>query len=236
MAVENKSYKVTWEKKPLGFSIVMDTQGKNAYVSSVQQEANFKMGLKLASQIISINKEPVVDLEHNQILTKIKSATTPITLEFQPRKFADQDNEQKKQYNNKEKSQNLLFTDAPQRIAHRVNGLFKVGKEINGRCSWTKPLYQEGKVVDNVLIAWWPGKSNGVVVNGVAIEKDMWLITKESLWAENDGQGYACHFEDVENPLLVEDPNWKCFDMQVKGFVDSPLTIAAAVAGDEHQK
>merc|ERR1719273_1599648 len=84
------SYAITWESKPLGFSIVMDTTGRNAYVSSIQKQDNLEKGLKLAAQIIKINGENVKQMKHGDILDRIRNARIPMELTFQPRSFANE--------------------------------------------------------------------------------------------------------------------------------------------------
>jgi hypothetical protein len=86
----SSTYTIEWKAKPLGFSIVMDTTGKNAYVSSIQKEDNIKKGLKLAAQIVEINGQQAKNIKHQAILEMIKGATLPMNLKFQPRSFANE--------------------------------------------------------------------------------------------------------------------------------------------------
>merc|ERR1719244_2171324 len=90
------TYEIEWAGKPLGFSIVMDTTGKNAYDSSIQKSLNVERGLKLAAQIVSVNGTKTEDQLHNEILNKIKNASTPIKLRFKPRSFANNPDAAKK--------------------------------------------------------------------------------------------------------------------------------------------
>merc|ERR1719244_2239399 len=83
------TYEIEWAGKPLGFSIVMDTTGKNAYVSSIQKEMNVQRGLKLAAQIIKVGDKNAQGVKHNDILDMIRRAKAPISLTFQPRSFAN---------------------------------------------------------------------------------------------------------------------------------------------------
>jgi len=236
MAVENETYSVKWESKPLGFSIVMDTSGKNAYVSSVQNQDNFKKGLKLASQIISINDVDVVDKPHVSILGEIKGAQTPITLVFRQRKFADQFNNEEKKKEEKKKVANLLFGSAPANIAHRVDGLFEAEKEeYNGKPSWTKVNPEDES--DPIVCRWWPAEDNNITIEdnkGNPIKPpNMWLITKLSYYNANRGDSYAVHFENVHNPMEMKDPRWKCWNKETNKYDTVPLSIQAEVTGEE---
>lgn len=75
-------YEITFNQRPLGFSVIMDTRGKNAIVSSVQDENNDKLGMKVASRIYEINGKRVDDLKHKDILKLMAAAPCPFYVVF----------------------------------------------------------------------------------------------------------------------------------------------------------
>jgi len=75
-------YEITFNQRPLGFSVIMDTRGKNAIVSSVQDESNEKLGMKVASRVYEINGKRVDDLKHKEILKILASQATPFYVVF----------------------------------------------------------------------------------------------------------------------------------------------------------
>jgi len=203
-------YTITWQKKPLGFSIVMDTTGKNAYVSSIQNNLNVSKGLKLAAQIIEINGANQKDKKHADILTAIKGAKLPITLKFQPRSFA---NDPDDNGDLDEIPKVLTFKGAPASNAHRVNGYFElITQKINDKHVWQRKDDEE----DPILVWWWPkAKSN--------LEKDLWMIGRKSYI--NKQGAYACvdSTEDIPTNIMK---TWKAFDQGAQKFVDAKIIIA----------
>eukprot|EP00494_Astrolonche_serrata_P028248 UN28513 len=236
------SYQITWKEKPLGFSIVMDTTGKNAYVSSIQKEENMKMGLKLAAQIIFINKVDVRGMKHQKILQTIKGAGCPMTLAFQPRSFAhdvqddDKDGEKDKTINS------LLFGGAQGNSAKRVNGVFiplvKDKEQVmeNGRCVWiheeTNPD-PEDNLDKNPIYLWWFPKT----APKNTMKESVWMISRKSCL--NTDKAYACckvpsedKYKDLETPEKLNLP-WQVFVQKTQSYEKTNLQIAAKIAGDQ---
>jgi len=202
-------YMIKWEKKPLGFSIVMDTTGKNAYVSSIQSDINRNKGLKLAAQIVAINGTNQRDRKHTDILQSIKSAQLPITLKFQPRSFA---NDPKDDDELTDIPKVLTFKGAPASNAHRVNGYFELIKEkINDKHVWQRKDAEK----DPILVWYWPNtKSN--------LDKSLWMIGRKSY--VNKQGAYACVDSEVDIPTEVN-KTWKAYDQSINEFVDAKIVI-----------
>jgi len=79
---EEGLYEITFNQRPLGFSVIMDTRGKNAIVSSVQDETNGKLGMKIASRVYEINGKRVDDMKHKEILKLMAQQPTPFYVVF----------------------------------------------------------------------------------------------------------------------------------------------------------
>jgi len=76
----------TFEAKPLGFSVVMDPQGKNAVVSSIQnEELESQYGLERLSRIVKVNDRWVEHKKHQDIIDYILDRKCPITFSFRKR-------------------------------------------------------------------------------------------------------------------------------------------------------
>lgn len=72
--------------RPLGFSVVMDPQGKNAVVSSIQnEELETEFGLERLSRIVKVNDRWVEHKKHQDIIDYILDRETPITFSFRKR-------------------------------------------------------------------------------------------------------------------------------------------------------
>jgi len=202
-------YEITWDKKPLGFSIVMDTTGKNAYVSSIQNNHNVKKGLKLAAQIIEINGNNQKDKKHADILTAIKGAQLPITLKFQPRSFA---NDPDDTGDLDEIPKVLTFKGAPESNAHRVNGYFElIHEKINDKHVWQR----KDDETDPILVWWWPKAKSG-------LEKDLWMIGRKTY--VNKQGAYACVDSCEDIPTNIH-KTWKAYDQNLQTFVDAKIKI-----------
>jgi len=228
---KNGEYVIEWASKPLGFSIVMDTSGKNAYVSSIQQAENLKKGLKLAAQIIEINGERVKDQAHAAILQKIKMASQPIRLKFQPRSFANDpsaDEEVVKAAKaNKNAPRLLKFRGAPKAAIH-VNGDFSLcTKQINEMPAWQRNDEKE----DPIVLWFWPKTQSENIAK--KIEKDLWMIGRASKLNTQDA--YACFaakkvdkegnvLEDYTSPTR-ESVIWKIYMKDTLSWVDSQIKI-----------
>jgi len=228
---KNGEYVIEWASKPLGFSIVMDTSGKNAYVSSIQQAENLKKGLKLAAQIIEINGEKVKDLKHAEILNKIKAASKPIRLKFQPRSFANDpsgDEETRKAAKANENAPRLLkFRGAPQSATH-VNGDFALcTKQINDMPAWQRNDDEE----DPIILWFWPKTEPENIRCG--INRDLWMIGRAAKLNQQDA--YACfpakhhdadgnELEDYTSPTRAS-VQWKIFDKPSGKWLESRIRI-----------
>jgi len=217
-AADNGEYTITWEKKPLGFSIVMDTSGQNAYVSSIQRAENVGKGLKLAAQIIEINGTRVVDKNHSEILKEIKKAGEPITLKFQPRSFANDPNDKGSKSQKKDDRQfprRLEFSKAPDDCTH-VNGAFELLiQPINGKPAWQRKDKEE----DPILLYFWPKEEPE---NKKLLKRDVWMIGRRSKLNKQDA--YACVNTADEVPT---DPalKWKLYRKETKKWIDTELSI-----------
>jgi len=215
----NGEYEITWESKPLGFSIVMDTSGKNAYVSSIQRAENVSKGLKLAAQIVSINGLFVKDKKHSEILGEIKKAKLPMTLRFQPRSFANDTQERQQKMEDTTENDNvptrLEFENAPDDCSH-VNGEFELLiKPINGKPAWQR----KDQETDPILLWFWPSHEKE---NAKLLKRDLWMIGRRSKLNKQDA--YACVncSDDVPtDPELV----WKCYQKNGGKWKDTQLKI-----------
>jgi len=239
------SYTLSWECKPLGFSIVMDTTGKNAYVSSIQKVENCEKGLRLAAQIIAVNGTNVIDKPHGDILKLIKEhpSNQTIKLTFQPRSFA---NQKKDEQSNKKYPQFLAFKGAT-RSQNRVNGRFELctqemmpedikledGK-YNNRPVWRR--HSDEDIGDDQIYCWfWPkeDKANQKAAKG----RDLWMISRGSGMG-TDG-AYACvevkklkvhentQLEAFVCPIDIKD-KWQIFNSDKQKFEDDLLVINSA--------
>lgn len=210
---ENGEYAITWKTKPLGFSIVMDTTGRNAYVSSIQKQDNLRRGLKLAAQIIKVNGEDAKQKKHGKILDMIKNATLPMTLTFQPRSFATGAGENAESSEKEESTPvNLLIGNAPDSATHRVDGIFILCKsKTNERHMWQRDDEEE----DPVILWFWPKSVS-------TLEKDLWMIGRKS--NINTEKAYACCPSGQDNPLHIKQ-KWKVWEQPKQKFVPCTLSL-----------
>jgi len=221
-AAETDQYTIEWEEKPLGFSIVMDTTGRNAYVSSIQKPENMSKGLKLAAQIIKINNQNVKQKKHGEILDIIRHAKLPMKLTFQPRSFANANPSGDDNSGQVEVPETLLFGGAPESSSNRVDGLFLLqqDKEINGRKYWKRKDDES----DSILLYYLPTEGGDQGTSNVP--ENVWMIARESqLHTEN---AYACCPSDVLNPLHIK-TFWKVWNKTSQSFVECKLSIADQV-------
>jgi len=219
------TYEIVWEAKPLGFSIVMDTTGRNAYVSSIQKKENLAKGLKLAAQIIEINGDNVKGMKHQRILEKIKGAVLPIRLVFQPRSFANEPRDEER--DDTSPPEGLLFGGAPASAKNRVDGVFElVASEHNGRAMWQRKDQED----DPILLWWWPAKDLNA-----GLDENLWMISRKSQL--NTQNAYACCPADVEFPNQIpSDIPWKVWNRDQGLFVECELSIAAEVNTNEDKQ
>lgn len=224
-ADQSEQYSITWETKPLGFSIVMDTTGRNAYVSSIQKQDNLKKGLKLAAQIIKINGDIVKQWKHGAILEAIKKAQLPMTLTFQPRSFANASSSADSQASESENPIALLFGGAPDSARNRVDGMFLLikNKEVNGKACWQRKDDED----DPIILWYWPLEGGEQGPSGM--QENLWMISRASqLHSQN---AYACCPTDVDNPLNINCA-WKVWNKNKNKFETCDLTIADQVNKD----
>lgn len=220
------TYDITWTNKPLGFSIVMDTTGKNAYVSSIQKDDNIKKGLKLAAQIITINGQNAKNEKHQDILDMIKGAVLPMKLVFQPRSFANEAKKNPKETVKKESDDEdsnvphcLLLGGAPDSNKHRVDGLWDLTVDkINGKHVWQR----HDEEVDPVLMYWWPAKT----MKTKGMTEDLWMIARKTMI--NTQSAYACCPQAADTPLEIT-KKWKVYDKDAQKFVECDIHVAAEV-------
>jgi len=225
---ESSEYTIKWEAKPLGFSIVMDTTGRNAYVSSIQKQENLQKGLKLAAQIIKINGHNAKQKKHGEILELIKKATLPMLLTFQPRSFATGAGESENK--STETPVSLLFGGAPESARNRVDGIFTLCKDgdeekkINGRNIWQR-VDEES---DPIILWYWPETHDNN-----SMKTSVWMISRGS--QINTQNAYACVADTSENPLQIN-VAWKVFNKEARNFLECKLNICDAVDADSVQK
>jgi len=76
----------TFPARPLGFSVVMDPQGRNAVVSSIQNATlESEHGLERLSRIVKVNDRWVEHKKHQDIIDYILDRECPITFSFRKR-------------------------------------------------------------------------------------------------------------------------------------------------------
>jgi len=227
-AAESTEYEITWISKPLGFSIVMDTTGRNAYVSSIQKEENIEKGLKLAAQIVKIGETNVKQMQHSKILEFIRKEPLPMKLTFQPRSFAKEteDGQKRERKADNQLPEAFIIQGAPASLEQRVNGMFeKVNddalREHNGRGVWQR---RDGES-DPILLWYWPKSVSG-------LNADLWMISRRT---QLDKQGaYACLESDDVNPLNLHKYKWKVYNKNSQAFDETHITIANSVSKEQH--
>jgi len=225
------SYTIEWAKKPLGFSIVMDTTGNNAYVSSIQEKANVKKGLKLAAQIVEVNGKATVGKKHQEILQVIKSVTPPVKLRFQPRSFANANSDDK---DKREIPQFMEITGAEGPSQNRINGKYRLVTDknskryqVSGKPVWQK-VDKEG-LGDDLIYCWYLPKEKS------KLPVTMWMISRDSQIDKDEVGAYGCFKVEGENakgesleeviqfPTDTSDLNWHLFESSE--FKEKPITI-----------
>jgi len=224
MAAEdsNGEYEITWSAKPLGFSIVMDTTGRNAYVSSIQKQENLQKGLKLAAQIIKINGDDVKQAKHGEILQKIREATLPMTLTFQPRSFANEPSSERKTASRDDAPPpGLLFDGAPTWVENRVNGMFELVLENGEPKKYNdKHIWQRRDQEETPIVLWfWPADQN-------EFGKDLWMIGRENQMGQQGA--YACCETSLANPLNIR-KKWNVFNKTSRAFEPCEIEIKDGV-------
>jgi len=75
-------YTISFQGKPLGFTVVQDKEYNNARVSMITHKSPAAKGLKIGSYIISVNDKHVFGMRHTKIIKSINDAQFPIILKF----------------------------------------------------------------------------------------------------------------------------------------------------------
>jgi len=75
-------YTISFEGKPLGFTIVHDKEYNNAKVSKINVKSAAKKGLRIGSYVISVNDKYLFGMKHMEIIQSINNARFPIRLKF----------------------------------------------------------------------------------------------------------------------------------------------------------
>jgi len=73
-------YNVSFQSKPMGFTVVRGKDSKNAKVSKINLNSAAQKGIKIGSYIVTVNDQQVFGLKHRRILNIIDSAGFPIRL------------------------------------------------------------------------------------------------------------------------------------------------------------
>ena len=73
----NNMYECSFNQRPIGFSVIKDNDGKNAIISSVQDDSNRTGPLKVGSRIQEVHHKRVVNMQHKEILKIIARQPTP---------------------------------------------------------------------------------------------------------------------------------------------------------------
>jgi len=231
---DDGSYTIQWSRKPLGFSIVMDTTGNNAYVSSIQEKRNVKKGLKLAAQIVEVNGKGTVGKKHQEILQIIKGVQPPVILRFQPRSFANQNADGDK----RDIPAFMEITGAEGEKEMRINGKYQLVTDKNHKRYqvFEKPVWlkvdKEGLGGDLIYCWYYPTKSSGLPTS-------MWMITRDSEISKGiegkDVGAYGCFKVEGKNdkgekltdviqyPTDTTDLNWHLFENGQ--FVEKSIVI-----------
>lgn len=239
------AYEITWPAKPLGFSIVMDTTGNNAYVSSIQKPKNVEWGLKLAAQIIAVNGWDARNQKHAAILNKIKSTTAPIVLRFQPRSFANNDDQNDAiavlEFSGAKQNQkriNGYFHLVTKKNANSADNKYIPKERINGKPVWKRKSTPEeladaenkASVEADPIYCWfWPAESE---TNKLGTDKagvSLWMISRGS--QINVGGAYACYETKSKDMLSQCYGAWKTYDAKKGDFVETEIKIEQSSVG-----
>eukprot|EP01084_Bolivina_argentea_P249280 417229_1 len=79
---ETGLYEITFNERPLGFSVTMDKRGNNAIVSRILNENNKQLGMKVASEIYAVNGKRIYGQKHQHILPLLAQTPTPFMIVF----------------------------------------------------------------------------------------------------------------------------------------------------------
>jgi len=73
---------ITFQMKPLGFSVTHDQDENNAKVSKISSGTAIALGVRIGSYVIGVNDDNVFGMNYHQIISCINKAGFPITLRF----------------------------------------------------------------------------------------------------------------------------------------------------------
>eukprot|EP01084_Bolivina_argentea_P249282 417231_1 len=79
-------YEITFDERPLGFSVTMDKRGNNAIVSRIVNDNNHRLGMKIASKVYAINGKHVFGQKYHNILKLLSKIPTPFVVLFKENK------------------------------------------------------------------------------------------------------------------------------------------------------
>eukprot|EP01083_Nonionella_stella_P033921 92806_1 len=80
---QDRLYEITFNQRPLAFSVIKDIHGKNAVISSIQNHENIEKGMKIGSKIHEINGQMVTRIaEHKKILKLVGQEACPFYIVF----------------------------------------------------------------------------------------------------------------------------------------------------------
>lgn len=77
-----KEYAITFQTRPLGFTVTQDGDENNAKVSKINTGTAIALGVHIGSHVIGVNDQDVFGMKHQQIVTLINKAGFPITIRF----------------------------------------------------------------------------------------------------------------------------------------------------------
>lgn len=77
-----KEITLTFNERPLGFSVIRDKDGLNAVVSSIQREHLYDLGLLPGQYVFALNDQCVENWKHRQIYRAVVSADFPLHITF----------------------------------------------------------------------------------------------------------------------------------------------------------
>jgi len=77
-----QEYAITFQMKPLGFTVSQDRDENNAKVSKINTGTANALGVQIGAHVVGVNGHDVFGMKHDQIVTLINKAGFPITIKF----------------------------------------------------------------------------------------------------------------------------------------------------------
>lgn len=74
--------KCNFDKRPFGFAVWANAQGKNAIVTKVAGERALRLGIQIGYVVFTCNGEKVYGKPHDEVLELLKTTKCPLVLEF----------------------------------------------------------------------------------------------------------------------------------------------------------